>query len=64
MLLYNTLHKYKLTSGECLEMSLSADAAILFNASSGSCMHRTSRGTEPASTTAWASSGGRRGRGN
>ena len=52
-----------LTSGECLQMSESADAAIRLRATSGSCRHRTSRGTAPASTTAWESSGRGRGRG-
>ena len=46
------------TSGECLEMSLSADAEILLREISGSCRHRTNICTAPASTTAWASSGG------
>ena len=44
-----------LTSGECLQMSLNADAAILLRGSSGSWIQRTSRGTAPASTTAWDS---------
>lgn len=44
-----------LTSGECLQMSLNADAAILLRGNSGSWIHRTSRGTAPASTTAWDS---------
>ena len=44
------------SSGECLQMSLRAEAAIRFSESSGSWMHSTSRGTAPASTTAWASS--------
>lgn len=42
-----------LTSGECLQMSLNADAAILLRGISGSWIQRTSRGTAPASTTAW-----------
>ena len=44
-----------LTSGECLQMSLNADAAILLRGNSGSWIQRTSRGTAPASTTAWDS---------
>lgn len=44
------------SSGECLAMSLKAEAATLFRAISGSWMHNTSRGTTPASTTAWDSS--------
>lgn len=40
------------SSGECLAMSLSVEAEILFREISGSWMHRTSRGTAPASTTA------------
>ena len=47
------------TSGECLEMSLRADAEILLREISGSCRHRTNSCTAPASTTAWASSGRR-----
>ena len=34
-----------------MQISLSADAAILFSVSSGSWMHSTSNGTAPASTT-------------
>jgi len=41
-----------LTSGECLQISLKAEAAILFKSNSGSCIHNTSKGTAPASTTA------------
>jgi hypothetical protein len=44
------------SSGECLAISLSDDAAILFNAISGSCMHKTKSGTAPASTTDCANS--------
>ena len=40
-----------LTSGECLQMSLNADAAILFTDNSGSWIESTSKGTAPASTT-------------
>lgn len=47
---------YILTSGECLQISLRADEAILFKDNSGSCMHKTKRGTAPASTTAWDNS--------
>ena len=36
-------------------MSLNADAAILLRGISGSWIQRTSRGTAPASTTAWDS---------
>ncbi len=43
-------------SGECLQMSLNADAAIRLRLNSGSWMQRTSRGTAPASTTDWANS--------
>lgn len=43
-------------SGECLQMSLRADAAIRLSDNSGSWMHNTNKGTAPASTTAWASS--------
>lgn len=46
----------KLTSGECLQMSLNADAAILLRDISGSWIQRTNKGTAPASTTAWESS--------
>ena len=52
------VHMVPQTSGECLEMSLSADAEILLREISGSCRHRTNICTAPASTTAWASSGG------
>lgn len=45
------------SSGECLHISLRADAAILLSDISGSWIHNTSKGTAPASTTAWASSG-------
>ena len=40
-------------------MSLSAEAAILLREISGSCKHKTRSWTDPASTTAWASSTGR-----
>ncbi len=43
---------YVITSGECLAISLRAEAAILLRAISGSCMHNTNKGTDPASTTA------------
>ena len=46
----------RLTSGECLHISESAEAAILLRSISGSCTARTSRGTQPLSTTVWASS--------
>ena len=39
------------SSGVCLAMSLSAEAATRFRDSSGSCTHSTSSGTAPASTT-------------
>lgn len=39
-------------------MSLSAEAAMLFRETSGSCRASTNRGTAPASTTCWASSVG------
>lgn len=45
-----------ITSGECLQMSLRPDAAILFKESSGSWIHKTNNGTAPASTTACDSS--------
>ena len=44
------------TSGECLQMSLNADAAILLSGISGSWIQSTNRGTAPASTTACDSS--------
>ena len=46
------------SSGECLQISLNADAAILFKSNSGSCIHKTNNGTAPASTTACESSVG------
>ena len=45
------------TSGECLQMSLKADAAILLRGISGSWIQSTNNGTAPASTTACDSSG-------
>ncbi len=44
------------SSGECLQMSLRAEAEIRLRESSGSWIHRTKSGTAPASTTAWANS--------
>ncbi len=43
-------------SGECLAISDNADAETRFNAISGSCKHKTSSGTPPASTTCWDNS--------
>jgi len=45
------------SSGECLQISLNAEAAILFNVGSGYWTHSTSKGTAPTSTTAIANSG-------
>ena len=60
-LFFNKLYFYNsFTSGECLQMSLNADAEILFSGSSGSCIHNTSNGTAPASTTAWDNSSNER----
>ena len=44
------------TSGECLQMSLRPEAAIRLRESSGSWIHKTNKGTAPASTTAWDNS--------
>lgn len=44
------------SSGECLLISLSAEAAMRFRDNSGSWIQSTSRGTAPASITAWANS--------
>jgi len=44
------------SSSECLQMSLKDDAATRFSANSGSWRQRMSRGTAPASTTAWDNS--------
>lgn len=44
------------SSGVCLAMSDSVDAATLFNVNSGSYKHRTVSGTAPASTTNCAKS--------
>ena len=41
------------SSGECLATSLRAEAAMRFRATSGSWRQSTSRGSAPASTTAW-----------
>ncbi|MEQ2297944.1 hypothetical protein AMECASPLE_000064 [Ameca splendens] len=42
------------SSGVCLQMSLSVEAAMRLRAISGSKRHNTSRGAAPASTTDWA----------
>nr|KAF6500872.1 hypothetical protein HJG59_007907 [Molossus molossus] len=47
-------------SGECFEISLRSEAAILFKAISGSWIQSTKRGTASASTTACDSSVGPR----